>query len=78
MITNYDVTIGIPVFNVERYIEKSLLSALEQETYLATLKEVFNFKHYKFANHAFYSLSILPNWMTLGIILLIAKYKQLL
>ena len=31
MITNYDVTIGIPVFNVEKYIGKSLLSALEQE-----------------------------------------------
>ena len=42
MTTNYDVTIGIPVFNVERYIEKSLLSALEQETHPATLKEILS------------------------------------
>jgi len=27
---DYDVTIGIPIYNVERYIEKSLLSALNQ------------------------------------------------
>lgn len=28
MITNYDVTIGTSVFNVEKYIRKSILSAL--------------------------------------------------
>lgn len=47
-------------------------------THPATLKEILNFKQYKFANLAFYSLGILPSWMTIGIILLIAKYKHLL
>ena len=28
---DYDVTIGVPIFNVEKYIEKSILSALNQD-----------------------------------------------
>lgn len=47
-------------------------------THPATLKEILGFKKYKLANLAFYSLGILPSWMTVGIILLIAKYKHLL
>ena len=31
---NIEVTIGFPVYNVERYVEKSLLSALEQDFHL--------------------------------------------
>lgn len=27
----YQVTVGIPVFNVEKYVEKALISALEQD-----------------------------------------------
>lgn len=47
-------------------------------THPATLNEILHFKKYKLANLAFYSLGILPSCMTVGIILLIAKYKHLL
>lgn len=44
----------------------------------ASLKEIINFRKYRIANLAFYSLSILPSWMTVAIITIIAKYKRLL
>lgn len=47
-------------------------------THPATLHEILGFKKYKSANLAFYMLSVLPSQMTVGIILLIAKYKHLL
>lgn len=47
-------------------------------THPATLHEILHFKKYKLANLAFYFLGILPSWITVGIILLIAKYKHLL
>ena len=44
----------------------------------ASFKEIIKFKKYRIANLAFYSLSILPSWMTVAIITIIAKYKRLL
>jgi len=44
----------------------------------ATFKEILHFKKYRFANLAFYTLSVLPSWMIIGIIMIIAKYKHLL
>lgn len=44
----------------------------------ATFKEILSFKKYRFANLAFYTLGVLPSWMIIGIIMIIAKYKHLL
>ena len=44
----------------------------------ASFNEIMNFKQYKAANLAFYVLGILPNWLTVSIITIIAKYKKLL
>ena len=39
----FKVTIGIPVFNVEKYVEKALISALEQDFVLPALASVSMF-----------------------------------
>lgn len=44
----------------------------------ASLKEILEFKKYKWANLAFYTLGILPSWLTVTIISIIAKYKHLI
>ena len=44
----------------------------------ASLLEIMTFKKYKMANLAFYVLGVLPGWLTVFIITVIAKYKHLL
>ena len=44
----------------------------------ATLSEIMNFRRFKLANLAFYSLGVLPSWLTVTIITIVAKYKHLL
>ena len=44
----------------------------------ASLLEIMTFKRYKMANLAFYVLGVLPGWLTVFIITVIAKYKHLL
>lgn len=44
----------------------------------ASFMEIMAFKKYKMANLAFYMLGIMPGWLTVTIITIIAKYKHLI
>lgn len=44
----------------------------------ASLVEILKFRKYKWANLAFFTLGVLPSWLTVSIISIIAKYKHLI